>query len=420
DKPANGTWSDWQLAFDDGQPGSLSEDNGAFVLSTPLALKTAAPEARSLQVGATTAIDGVSYQVSANARAALMAAQGELPHLPPLGQEFDGVELRSAAGTVLSLDYGTQPTQASLGEAVLLDDLKLVGLRAQSTQESQGQQFNCPQCGAPVQVKLATSKSVTCASCHSIISLDAGIGNQLQHATQDEPVQPLIPLGSAGQLLGIHWQLVGFQHRMGQPPDDGEHFGWSEYLLYNGKRGFCFLVDSEEGWSVVKPTTGAPTMMSNRQSASYQGKRFAFKYRYQAETVYVAGEFYWPVVRGQKTSNTDFANAKDLLSLEQTPTELTWSIGSQIDSALVAKAFGLEAKLAAVQRADVAPAASMTRMGCLSVIVLCLVLFVLLLLLSQCSSCDPASQDCGSNYSGGSGRSSGGSFGGFSGGGGHK
>ena len=69
-KTANGTWSDWQLAFDDGQPGSLSEDNGAFVLSTPLALRSDAPEARALQVGATTAIDGVSYQVSANARAA--------------------------------------------------------------------------------------------------------------------------------------------------------------------------------------------------------------------------------------------------------------------------------------------------------------------------------------------------------------
>ena len=62
--------------------------------------------------------------------------------------------------------------------------------------------------------------------------------------------------------------------------------------------------------------------------------------QYEAETVYVSGEFYWPVVRGQKTSNIDFANGKNLLSLEQSPKELTWSVGTQMDAAVVAKAFG--------------------------------------------------------------------------------
>jgi hypothetical protein len=31
-----------------------------------------------------------------------------------------------------------------------------------------------------------------------------------------------------------------------------------EYLLYNKIEGFAFLVDTEEGWSLVRPLTGAP------------------------------------------------------------------------------------------------------------------------------------------------------------------
>ena len=53
-----------------------------------------------------------------------MSAQGELPQLPPLGHPFDMVELRSADGEVLSIDYGT-PAQRGAGRSVLLEDLKL-------------------------------------------------------------------------------------------------------------------------------------------------------------------------------------------------------------------------------------------------------------------------------------------------------
>jgi hypothetical protein len=55
----------------------------------------------------------------------------------------------------------------------------------------------------------------------------------------------------------------------------------------------------------------------------------------------VLGEFYWPVQRGQKTINRDYANAGGLLSMEQTPGEITWSYGSRLSAATVAAAFGL-------------------------------------------------------------------------------
>jgi len=419
-KTASGTWNDWQLALDDGRTASLSEDNGAFVFSTAVPAPFAIPPVAQFQVGVNIPFNGVPFTVTSSDAAVLLAAQGELPKLPPLGQAFPLVELRSAQGEVLSIDYSSQPPTLFLGSETLLDDLKLVGLRDTSTQEVKGQQFNCPNCGAPVTVALATSKSITCGSCQCLIDLSAGVGNQLQHALQNEPVQLLIPLGSQGVLQGLSWQVVGFQHRMGVEQGDDEHFGWSEYLLYNPNRGFNFLVDSEEGWSVVKPTTGAPNMSTNGQSATYLATRYALKSTYIAETTYVAGEFYWPVRRGQKTSNRDFANGQSLLSLEQTPNELTWSSGNNIDSALVAQAFKLEAKADLLKRTDVAPTASLTCKSFLTVLLICLTIFVVLLLIRRCSSCDANTQDCRSSSSGSAMRSSGGAFGGFAGGGGHK
>lgn len=419
-KSSTGTWSEWQLALDDSTTAVLSEDNGAFVFSVGIQIQREIPVPEHFRPGATTALNGLSYVVSARDAVSLIAAQGELPKLPPLGQAFGMVELRDAQGQVLSIDYGTQPATAFLGRSVRLEDLQLVGLRDSAGKQVQARQFSCPQCGGPITVSLSASLSITCGNCHSIVDISKGVGGELRHALQDEPVQPLIPLGRQGQLQGASWQVVGFQHRMGVEPGDDEHFGWSEYLLYNKMRGFCFLVDSEDGWSIVKPTTGAPEVSGMGRGATYLGKRYELKSTYNAETTYVAGEFYWPVTRGQKTSNRDYAHGKDLLSMEQTPTELTWSGGSTLDSLVVAKAFKLDEKSALFSRADAAPATAITAKGCLTVVLICFLIIVLLVLLGRCSRCDPNVEDCRSHASGGSARSSGGSFGGFSGGGGHK
>ena len=417
-KTAEGTWAEWNALFDDGQSGWLAEDNGAYVFTQPDTQQRTMPPADRYVVGQPVGVNGKPFSVASNVSAVLISAQGELPKLPPLGQPFDVVELRSASGEVISIDYTATPPTVSQGTAVLLDDLALKGLKDASVKDEKGRQFNCPHCGAPVTVALATSKSITCGSCNSLIDLSQGIGGELRSAIQDEPIQPLIALGTLGQLQGVQWQVVGFQHRMGVAPGDDEHFGWSEYLLYNQKRGFSFLVDSEEGWSLVRPTTGAPNMTSSSaKSATYLGTTYTLKYSYEAETNYVCGEFYWVVHRGQKTSNKDFASGKRLLSLEQSPSEVVWSSGDQIASDVVAKAFGLEGQKDLLKRDDVAPFSASRSIGIGTIIVVLVVTLILLSLLSRCSSCDPRVENCSSSSSS---RSSGGSFGGFSGGGGHK
>jgi hypothetical protein len=212
----------------------------------------------------------------------------------------------------------------------------------------------------------------------------------------------------------VQWQVVGFQHRLGTEPDDpDEHFGWEEYLLYNRKRGFSFLVDATDGWSMVKPATGAPKVTKDLQTASYLGTTYRHQYAYKAQTSYVAGEFYWPVERGQRTFNRDYARGNSLLSMEETPSERTWSVGSKIDSDEVAKAFGLEAKKDLLQRGDAGPVAPRgSGMGCGCGTLLLLLLAIALLVIIVAAIDD--------ERQGGSGYSSSRSGGGWSSGGAHK
>jgi hypothetical protein len=412
-----GTWTEWIAVDDDGTQAVLAEDNGSYVFSQPVDFGRNVPSADNLRVGATTAALGKQWSVASNVTVSLIAAQGELPKLPAPGTLFRMVELRSSDGEVLALDYGTAPPHVSRGKAVVLENLQMKGLRDAAAKEQKGRQFACPNCGAAVQVTLGTTKAITCGACRSIIDLSQGIGGELRHATQDEPVEPLIPLGTLGQLQGAKWQVVGYQHRMGHAAgDDDESFGWDEYLLYNLNRGFAFLVDAQDGWSVVRPTTGAPSLSPNKGSAVYLGQGYPLQYSYEAQTTYVAGEFYWPVERGQKTFNRDFAKGGNLLSMEESPHEVTWSSGTKIASDTVAVAFSLQNKREMMKRGDagpVTPGRGCAGTGCGTIVLFLVIIIIVLLVIKSCADDDASRSGYGP-------RTSGGSYGGYSGGGGHK
>ena len=413
-----GAWTEWIALFDDGGEAILAEDNGHYVFSREGDFGRAPPAPTDLRVGAATAAHGKTYTVTSNVTVALVSAQGELPKLPPLGATFPMVELRSSDGEILAIDYGSQPPAVSRGRTVALEELQMAGLRGEAAKEEAGRQFACPSCGAPVQVQLAASKSITCRSCNSVIDLSGGLGGELRHAIQGEPVQPLIPLGSTGQLQGVQWQVVGYQHRVGhEPGDEDETFGWEEYLLYNRQRGFCFLVDSQDGWSLVRPATGAPQLSPGGQSARYLGQAYQLLYAYEARTNYVAGEFYWPVERGQKSYNRDFGHGAKLLSMEETPREVSWSVGGKIGSDKVAAAFDLQDKQGMMKRGDagpVTPGKGCAGIGCGTIVLLFIVMVILLLVIRSC-----VEDEWRSGYTGGAPRTSGGSWGGGYGGG-HK
>jgi Domain of unknown function (DUF4178) len=221
---------------------------------------------------------------------------------------------------------------------------------------------------------------------------------------------------------------------------EDEQTFWREYLLYNRSAGFAFVVDGEDGWSWVRPTTGTPELRG--KVASWQGQKYQQTWSYAAKATYVVGEFYWRLSEGETAQVTDYhglLQPRLRLSREQNASELTWSAGQTLDAAVLAQAFGLpESRFGG---SDATPlSADMNKLGAMwqaassKAIWIFVAVLVLLWLLESCSDddCDNVRttfgeastefRECQRASSGArvGGGSRGGSWGGYSSGGGHK
>ena len=445
-----GTWNEWNALFDNGRSAWLSEDNGAYVVAFDVPLPADAPQDAAalelLQPGQCTLSDGRAWDIASKVRARLIAAQGELPTPPRLQGEFTVVDLRNAQGEVASLD-ASDPKQLhwSVGRSVALSELRMAGLKEGASEKTlASRSVECPACGASLSPTLTSTQSLTCGQCKAVVDISQGVGAELAHYAQNNAgaggAEPQIPLGRSGTLaLGgaaVPWQVVGYQERCDIPDSsEDETSFWREYLLYNQTEGFAFLVDSNDGWSWVKPLTGAPTVRGER--AEWAGSEYKEKWRYAATVTWVQGEFYWRVRRDERALVTDYegtgADGARRLSREQTGTEVTWSAGETLDAATVAAAFGIAPGARAALQRDVAPFTAAGG-GVRNALIVFVVIGLLFALLSRCDrdDCDqvrqtfgPASteyQQCArQRATSGVPRTGGGSFGGYSsGGGGHK
>ncbi|OYT89280.1 MAG: hypothetical protein CFE46_02330 [Burkholderiales bacterium PBB6] len=448
-----GTWNEWHLLFDtsgDGPPrsGWLSEDNAGHVLSFDQKPLTDPPVLAEWHAGQRVLVDGRAWTVASIQPVTLGAAVGELPRPPTLGHPHTVVDLRNERDEVGTLDDAAGPAlQWAIGKPINLSALSLTGLRDDNAAAVSGRTLECPSCGASLTATLASTQAITCGQCHAVVDISAGAGADLKHYAQNNSgeagIGPQIPLGSTGRLsLGYEgaqdWTVVGYQERcdIPSPGDDDEQTFWREYLLYNRQAGFAFLVDAEDGWSAVRPLTGAPQQRGN--AATWQDQTYQQRYRYVAAVTWVQGEFYWRVKRDERARVTDFTGADGrVLSREETGSEVTWSAGRRLGAAEIARGFNLPPGSLG---GDSLPTSSLGGGGLGSSgisqgVIILIVVVVVILLMSRCTSRDDCDQtratfgEASAEYqqcrrsSGSSGglRTGGGSFGGFSsGGGGHK
>ncbi len=435
---AEGTWNEWHALFDNGRSGWLSEDNGRYVMAFDARLAGPVPPAQSLHVGEQQIVDGRPYVVASVTVSKLIAVQGELPAPPQAQREFVVADLRSTADEVGTLDYSRpQSPTWSVGRSVALAELSMTGLSETSEKTLSGRGIACPQCGAPLEITLASTKSVVCGQCRSVVDVSEGVGADLAHFTQAAGREPQIALGRTGRLTltraqALPWQVVGYAQK--REISDDEPSSWSEYLLYNRTEGFAFLVDADEGWSWVAPITGVPQPAGD--GVVHGGVRYRKLYDYVAETTYVLGEFYWKVQRLERSDNTDYAGTGQgrdkRLNRERTRSgdaeEIVWSAGETLSSDAVARAFALAPQQRAALSRDAAP----TSGGGLAKAFMVMFAVAVVLLLFRCGGGDDCEslrstygaasyeyQNC-LNQRGSGFRTRGGAFGGFSSGGGHK
>lgn len=436
-----GRWAEWHALFDNGRSGCLSEDNGAYVLSFSLPVPSEPlPDLVRTAIGSSVTVARGGWVLSSRVQVRVHAVQGELAWVPDLANSYPVVELRNPHGEVLSIEPLAQPPRLDLGQAVQLGDLALTGLpdeRGPSQASVNARAIECPSCGAALTPTLDSTQSIVCSSCHSVVDIRNGLGKDLKFYRQDNTLEPLIPLGTVATLKVDgqydNWQTVGYQERCDIPEDpEEEQTFWREYLLYNRMRGFAFLVDAQEGWSVVRPVTGVPSTLGN--GLAFGGASYQKRYTYTAKTTYVLGEFYWPVRREQRTLNTDYvgkgSQAQLRLNREKSGNEITWSAGETMVDTEVHKAFRIDPAQRTAFKRDVSPLSG-SQHGVWFYLKVGFFILLLIIMISRCSDDCSDVRDQYGEYSNeyrqcrdtarsSSGGSRGGSYGGYSSGGSHK
>lgn len=211
--------------------------------------------------------------------------------------------------------------------------------------------FNCPNCGAGVEVRaLGLSISVVCKSCGSIIDANDENHKILSRFQVCESIKPLIPLGQRGKLGKNRWEVVGFMVRS----DETAQYQWREYLLFNPTQGFRWLTEFDGHWNFVTTikknshVTGKKDS-SGRGYAGYMNRKYYLFNKGAAHVRYVLGEFYWRVKVGDSVKIADYICPPEVLSREEADGEVIWSVGEYVEAEAIRTAFNIKQSMPALQ-----------------------------------------------------------------------
>lgn len=362
---AGGSWDEWYAAFSNGKWGWLAEAQGRFYITFQRKVSdpNQLPELDELQAGHSFNFEGVGELTVGEVGVALTrAAAGEIPYRFEPNAEHRFADLYGGQGAFATFDYSDAEPNVYVGQEVTLDDL---GIAANVVSDAEPREIkaikvSCPQCGGPLTLHAPDeTQRVCCPNCAAM--LDANKGDlQYLRSLDVGKVKPLIPIGAVGTLFGVEYTLIGLLRR--SVTEDGTDYFWSEYLLYNPREGFRWLVYNDGHWSFVRPVSPGDVRVSG-QNASYKGRTFKLFQEGIARVRYVIGECYWKVEIGEEAATRDFIAPPDMLSQERstTPapprsveslpmgrsgvpdvTEVNVSLGTYIQREDVEQAFGVK------------------------------------------------------------------------------
>lgn len=347
-------WNEWYVVYDDGGDGWLGEGNGQWFL---FGERVPLPDAPRLAGGARRRVElaGRRWRVMEDAEVAVVAAEGALPFALHPGEPARYLDLREEQGLgVATLDFADDPPVLWVGRDVTLLQLQMEGLRAfagwsdpalvhfAGPEVTAVRALRCPHCGAPLELRAPGQAPVTaCAFCGSTMGVDAdgdlAVAHLLQRSVRP-PFTPTLDLGARGKLEGVDWQVIGAMVRFVRD-GDGE-WPWTEYLLHNPYRGFCWLVEDGQGhWSQVEMLRGAPPT-EGKHRVTWRGRTFRFFQAGNAYVKHVLGEFTWEVAAGDSAKTRDYVDPPTMLSWESSEGEVTWAVGTWLEAAEVGRAFG--------------------------------------------------------------------------------
>jgi hypothetical protein len=173
---------------------------------------------------------------------------------------------------------------------------------------------------------------VVCPSCRAAVDCSGGTAEVLEKRRKVAAIQTTLSLGAKAAIDDVPYTLIGLMQCA--DPDPEEPSEWVEYLLYSPRRGFLWLVESDEGWDRVGVCDRWPARITDNRY-SYAGKPFDKLYDYESKVKVALGAFNWRVQAGDVTRITDYSQGNRKLTRETGAAELGWSVSGRVDAAQV-------------------------------------------------------------------------------------
>lgn len=123
-----GRWNEWNLVFNDGKGGWLSDSQEEYAISFSTNIPNLPAESQ-LQVGNQFNWNGDLYSLSVLTKAHYRGVEGELPFPYWDKTDVQFADFRTPSRKFATLDYSDAEPALYLGELLEFDDLKLKNLR---------------------------------------------------------------------------------------------------------------------------------------------------------------------------------------------------------------------------------------------------------------------------------------------------
>ena len=323
-----GMWNEWFLLFDDAGTGWLGDSSGLYTATTEVEAQGALPDFGEIEPGKLYTISGQRYTAAEKRSAECIGGQGELPFRVGEGWQARVADLRAGAAFV-TLDYSDSDTPVLYnGVSVTLEDMRCQLLRDDEQIKASAGKYRgkldaleCPSCGTGIGYLPGVTTSLVCPSCQTQFDAAGPQARILAQGEKVERVRTTIPLGASARINGADHQVIGVMVRA-----DDEGAEWTEYLLYNTRSAFFWLVETDEGWSRATVMSTWPSWQSTGSDHAELDKvGYDKRYEYPATVRFAAGAFNWRVAAGDVVRVFEFEGGQATLAAELTKEELTWS-----------------------------------------------------------------------------------------------
>lgn len=320
-KSNEGSWDEWFLEDNDGNPIWVSEDMGDLILEEPI-LQKHSLQKEDVYAGKRVKVKGTEYTIREFGNAFCIGTEGSLPFVVIPDETYFFADAKSVDGKhFLTIEFDELRDSNVFGGHKISDKEISYEKETFIHHKRDSEAIQCPNCASPLDLEGDSDKvaTVVCKSCSSVVGLDQDTALITGKAPKDKANVFKFPIGAKGKLNGVEWSIVGRQRFDWR--DDGEKGYDLEYLLYNPDKGYLWMSEADRHYYLGEPTDVAPknSLMHihiPKTTCYIGGTKFKFFESGTQTLSYVDGALPWVAKIGDKVKYADAINPPYLYTEE--------------------------------------------------------------------------------------------------------